>query len=119
MKQYLNLLREIRDHGSRKSDRTGTGTLSVFGHQLRCDLGAGFPLLTLGVLTGMVWISAATPSIWSGSDHEIWSVIAWGIYAGLVAARFLGKRAGRPAALSALGGFAFLLFAVVGVELLA
>ena len=46
MKQYLNLLREIRDHGSRKSDRTGTGTLSVFGHQLRCDLGAGFPLLT-------------------------------------------------------------------------
>ena len=46
MKQYLNLLREIRDHGSRKSDRTGTGTLSIFGHQLRCDLGAGFPLLT-------------------------------------------------------------------------
>ena len=46
MKQYLDLLREIRDHGVRKSDRTGTGTLSVFGHQLRCDLGAGFPLLT-------------------------------------------------------------------------
>ncbi|MEE8248609.1 MAG: thymidylate synthase, partial [Gammaproteobacteria bacterium] len=46
MKQYLNLLREIRDHGVRKPDRTGTGTLSVFGHQLRCDLDAGFPLLT-------------------------------------------------------------------------
>ncbi|MEE8542436.1 MAG: thymidylate synthase, partial [Gammaproteobacteria bacterium] len=46
MKQYLDLLREIRDHGVRKPDRTGTGTLSVFGYQLRCDLDAGFPLLT-------------------------------------------------------------------------
>ena len=46
MKQYLDLLRTIRTHGVRKADRTGTGTLSIFGHQLRCDLGAGFPLLT-------------------------------------------------------------------------
>ena len=46
MKQYLELLRTIRDHGTRKDDRTGTGTLSIFGHQLRCDLRAGFPLLT-------------------------------------------------------------------------
>ncbi|MGI9258735.1 MAG: thymidylate synthase [Gammaproteobacteria bacterium] len=46
MKQYLDLLSEIRTNGVRKDDRTGTGTLSVFGHQLRCDLGAGFPLLT-------------------------------------------------------------------------
>ena len=46
MKQYLDLLREIRDHGVRKTDRTGVGTLSVFGYQFRCDLDAGFPLLT-------------------------------------------------------------------------
>lgn len=46
MKQYLDLLRKVRDHGVRKSDRTGIGTLSVFGYQLRCDLDAGFPLLT-------------------------------------------------------------------------
>ena len=46
MKQYLNLLKEVKEKGSEKSDRTGTGTLSTFGHQLRCDLGAGFPLLT-------------------------------------------------------------------------
>jgi thymidylate synthase len=46
MKQYLDLLSEIRNHGVRKDDRTGTGTLSVFGYQLRCDLDAGFPLLT-------------------------------------------------------------------------
>ncbi len=46
MKQYLDLLTEIRTNGVRKDDRTGTGTLSVFGHQLRCDLEAGFPMLT-------------------------------------------------------------------------
>ena len=46
MQPYLDLVRHILDHGARKSDRTGTGTLSVFGRQLRFDLGAGFPLLT-------------------------------------------------------------------------
>jgi len=46
MQQYLNLVRHVLDHGVPKSDRTGTGTLSVFGYQLRVDLGAGFPLLT-------------------------------------------------------------------------
>jgi len=46
MQQYLTLVRHILDHGTRKSDRTGTGTLSVFGDQMRFDLKAGFPLLT-------------------------------------------------------------------------
>lgn len=46
MKQYLDLVRHIRDHGVTKSDRTGTGTRSVFGYQMRFDLTAGFPLLT-------------------------------------------------------------------------
>ena len=46
MRQYLELMRHVRDHGSRKEDRTGTGTLSVFGYQARFDLGAGFPLVT-------------------------------------------------------------------------
>ena len=46
MKQYHELLRHVREHGTRKTDRTGTGTLSVFGYQMRFDLRAGFPLVT-------------------------------------------------------------------------
>ena len=46
MKPYLDFMRHVRDHGHRKSDRTGTGTLSVFGYQMRFDLAQGFPLVT-------------------------------------------------------------------------
>jgi thymidylate synthase len=46
MKAYLDLMRHVREQGARKADRTGTGTLSVFGHQMRFDLSAGFPLVT-------------------------------------------------------------------------
>ncbi len=46
MKQYLTLLRHVLDNGTEKNDRTGTGTLSIFGYQMRFDLGVGFPLMT-------------------------------------------------------------------------
>ena len=46
MRQYLDLLRDVRKGGSKRADRTGTGTLSVFGRQLRFDLTDGFPLVT-------------------------------------------------------------------------
>ncbi len=46
MKQYLNMMRHVRDHGVEKQDRTGTGTLSVFGYQMRFDLSEGFPVVT-------------------------------------------------------------------------
>jgi len=46
LRTYLDFMRHVRDHGVRKDDRTGTGTLSVFGYQMRFELGRGFPLLT-------------------------------------------------------------------------
>src|SRR3569832_1318853 len=46
MKQYLDFMRHVRRNGAPKTDRTGTGTLSVFGYQMRFDLAAGFPLVT-------------------------------------------------------------------------
>ncbi len=64
MEPYLDLMRHVRDHGARKSDRTGTGTLSVFGHQLRFDLAHGFPLVTTkklhlkSILHELVWFLA-------------------------------------------------------------
>ena len=61
MRQYLDLMRQVLEHGARKSDRTGTGTLSLFGPQLRFDLAAGFPLLTTkkvhlkSILHELIW----------------------------------------------------------------
>jgi thymidylate synthase len=46
MKQYLDFMRHVYEHGTEKSDRTGTGTRSVFGYQMRFDLNEGFPVVT-------------------------------------------------------------------------
>jgi ABC-type transport system involved in cytochrome c biogenesis permease subunit len=82
------------------------------------SLAVGFLLLTLGVITGMIWLETTKGVPWSGTAHEIWSLIAWVIYAALVFARFAAKQGSRRSAISAVAGFMFLLFAVVGLELI-
>lgn len=79
-------------------------------------LAAGFPLLTCGVVAGLIWNQGLTGQLWNGGPHATWTGVAWVIYGGLVLARFaLGWR-GREAAACTAAGFAFLLFAVIGIE---
>jgi thymidylate synthase len=69
MKQYLDLLELVRDHGIGKDDRTNTGTRSVFGHQMRFDLNKGFPLLTTKKLP-FRWIAEELLWFLSGDTNE-------------------------------------------------
>ena len=77
MRQYLEFLRHIRQAGARKSDRTGTGTLSVFGYQLRFDLDAGFPLVTTkrlhlrSIIHELLWFLRGDTNVQYLHDHGV------------------------------------------------
>ena len=85
MQQYLDLMRHVLEHGQKKSDRTGTGTISVFGQMFRHDLTQGFPLLTTkkihfkSVVNELLWFLSGSTNI-NDLDARIWN--EWALESG-------------------------------------
>ncbi len=83
MRQYLDLLRDIKTSGVQKHDRTGVGTISVFGRQLRFDLQKGFPLVTTkkiftkGIIYELLWFLQGNTNIKYLTDHDVHIWDAW------------------------------------------
>ena len=77
MKQYLDLLQHVLDHGTERLDRTGTGTVGVFGYQMRFDLQKGFPLLTTkklhlrSIIYELLWFLRGETNIQYLHDHKV------------------------------------------------
>ena len=77
MRQYLDLMQHVRDHGVQKTDRTGTGTRSVFGYQMRFDLAAGFPLVTTkklhlrSIIYELLWLLSGDTNIKFLHDNKV------------------------------------------------
>ncbi len=82
------------------------------------SIAVGFPLLTLGILTGAIWAHYAWGSYWSWDPKETWSLIVWLIYAGFLHARIVGGWRGKRSAVISIVGFFGVIFLYLGVNLL-
>jgi len=109
--------------GQLKSKRFGPfyyrlPSLEVLDDLSHKSLAFGFPLLTIGIITGSLWASSAWGAYWSWDPKETWALITWFIYAALIHARFTVGWRGRRAAYLAIVGFCFVLFTFLGVNLI-
>src|SRR5210317_1613076 len=83
MRQYLDLMRDVRDNGIKKEDRTGTGTYSIFGHQMRFDLSEGFPVITTkklhlrSIIHELLWFLRGDSNIQYLKDNGVSIWDAW------------------------------------------
>src|SRR3954464_8834367 len=83
MRQYLDLMRHVLEHGAHKSDRTGTGTYSVFGHQMQFDLAEGFPLVTTkklhlrSILIELLWFLRGDTNVAWLKENRVSSWDEW------------------------------------------
>lgn len=81
------------------------------------SLSLGFPLLTLGIITGSIWAQYAWGSYWSWEPKQVWSLVTWFIYAALLHGRLSLAWRGRKAAILSIIGFGFVLFSFFGINL--
>jgi len=106
--------RESSPHGP-ISWLPSSGTLDEINYK---SIVIGFPLLTLGIITGAAWASYAWGSYWSWDPKETWSLITWFIYAAFLHARYTRAWRGKKTAMLSIAGFCAVLFTYVGVNFL-
>ena len=114
---YLIKIRQERTGQSRGIGNMLPDSQILDGYSYKA-IAVGFPLLTLGILTGAIWARYAWGSYWSWDPKETWSLIVWLIYAGFLHARIAGGWRGKRSAVISIVGFFGVIFLYLGVNLL-